>query len=292
MDNPNFIFNDPKKFAVLNRGIYQIPGSPWAKPASTPSSHPTHSLPIASVALTISFVVAVGWVLFLFIMAMSNYSMVGRVIIEMILAMLAFFGLFWNLYFTVPSIFKCFIPSKAFRTNTKYCSMIPEEKPAQADWLDCSIQVPVYKESLQEVLIPTLNTCVASHDYCQWTTGANCNIVICDNAIMALLKNNFAAAEMLWEMIKLTKGRFFELSQLLQKVPCLSRCHLKGLSSCSVYKVFHQMLFYYHYDIGFVARSTFDCRRKFKKASNLNSNQLSWRAGQLVDDGSISTCDT
>lgn len=203
---------------------------------------------------------------------------------EILLSILSFFGLFWNSYFTVSSIFKCFIPAKAFQTNTKYCSVIPEKKPKNEAWLDVTIQIPVYKESLQEVMMPTLKSClVARNDYIRKSEGARCNIVICDDGMMAYLKNNFAAAEMLWETIEATKGKYFKLSQLLQKVPKPSRRHLKGLSSHSVYEVFHRMLFYYHYKIGFVARSTWDRRGKFKKASNLNSHlRLVWGAEQIA----------
>ena len=287
-ENPNKIFNDPKNDAVLTEGVHQIPGSPWAKPAVTPSNRPTDPLPIASLASTVAFILAAGYVIFLFIMAVWDYSSVGQVIVEILLAFISFFGLFWNSYFTVSSIFKCFIPAKAFRTNTKYCSMIPEEKPPNARWLDCTIQIPVYKESLQEVLIPTLKSCIVSRDCYRRTTGADCNICICDDGMMALLKNNFAAAEMLWETIEGTRGRVFKLSQLLQQVPRPSRRHLKGLSSRAVYEVFHRMLFYYHYDISFVARSTYDRRGKFKKASNLNSHlRLAWGAQQLAEAENI-----
>jgi len=288
-ENPDRMYNDPKKNAVLDEGVHQIPGSPWAKPANKPSSRPSEPLPIATLASSISFGLALGCVVALFVLAIWNYNSIGRVIVESFLAILSFFGLFWNSYFTVSSICKCFIPAKAFRTNTKYCSMIPEEKPAGDNWLDCTIQIPVYKESLQEVLMPTLKSCILSRDYYNRSTGAKCNIVICDDGMMALLKNNFAAAEMLWETIEVTRGRVFKLSQLLQKVPRPSRRHLKGLSSRSVYEVFHRMLFYYHYDIGFVARSTWDRRGKFKKASNLNSHlRLVWGAQQTAQSEGVS----
>lgn len=132
-------------------------------------------------------------------------------------------------------------------------------------------------------MMPTLKSCLKSRDHYIRNSGARCNIVICDDGMMAFLKNNFAAAEMLWETIEATKGKYFKLSQLLQKVPKPSRRHLKGLSSHNVYEVFHRMLFYYHYNIGFVARSTWDRRGKFKKASNLNSHlRLFWGAEQLA----------
>jgi cellulose synthase/poly-beta-1,6-N-acetylglucosamine synthase-like glycosyltransferase len=274
----------------LNEAVHQIAGSPWAKPASNPTTRPTDPLAIAKYASSLAFALTLGWVIYLLFSAIWDYTTIGKVIAEIILAILSFFGLFWNSYFTVSSIFKCFIPAKAFQTNTKYCSVVPEKKPKNEAWLDVTIQIPVYKESLQEVMMPTLKSClVARNDYIRKSEGARCNIVICDDGMMAYLKNNFAAAEMLWETIEATKGKYFKLSQLLQKVPKPSRRHLKGLSSQSVYEVFHRMLFYYHYKIGFVARSTWDRRGKFKKASNLNSHlRLVWGAEQIAASENMS----
>ena len=283
-ESPNErIYHDPAA-AILNNDVHQIPGSPWAKPAFRPSTRPNEPLGIAKYASLVAFTVTIGWIGFLFVSAVWNYSSVGRIIVEIFLAILSFFGLFWNAYFVTASVFKCFIPSKAFRTNTKYCSMIPEEKNPRDAWLNATIQIPVYKESLQEVLMPTLKSCMKSRDYYKRKTGAQCNIVVCDDGMMAYLKDNFAAAEMLWETIEATQGKVFKLSKLLQQVPRPSRRHLKGLRSHSIYEVFHRMLFYYHFNIGFVARSTIDRRGKFKKASNLNSHlRLSWGAEQIAD---------
>lgn len=137
--------------------------------------------------------------------------------------------------------------------------------------------------------MPTLKSCMAAREHYEKTTGARCNIVITDDGMMAYMKNNFAACEMLFETIQSTKGRVFKLSHLLNKVPRPSRRHLKGLSSRNVYEVFHRMLFYYHYNIGFVARSTWDRRGKFKKASNLNSHlRLVWGAEQLAGAENVS----
>jgi cellulose synthase/poly-beta-1,6-N-acetylglucosamine synthase-like glycosyltransferase len=80
-----------------------------------------------------------------------------------------------------------------------------------------------------------------------------------------------------------------KLSQLLKRVPRASRRHLKGLRSKNVYEVFHRMIFFYHYKIGFVARSTVDRRGKFKKASNLNSHLRlalgAWQLSQNKEEG-------
>jgi Glycosyl transferase family group 2 len=184
-------------------------------------------------------------------------------------------------------VLKCFIPKQAFKTNTKYCSIIPESKDPRDEWLDVTIQIPIYRESLVQTLMPTLRSCVTARmEYEKETKySAHCNIVVCDDGMMVMLRDNFAAAEMLWQQIVTTHGRVLKLSKLLATVPRASRSHLKGLRSRDVYEVFHRMLYYYHYDIGFVARSTLDRRGKFKKASNLNSHlRLALGAQQRVQE--------
>lgn len=210
---------------------------------------------------------------------------VGRTIVECILAVITFFGIFWNTYFTASSIMKCFIPSKAFKTNGKYFSCIPEKKHPDDDWLDVTIQIPVYKESLVEVLRPTLKSCMAARDHYETKSGAQCNIVVCDDGMMAYLKNNFAAAEMLWDNVEQTQARVSDINVLLKRVPRVARLHLRGLDSKSIVEVFNRMLFYYRHNIGWVARSTIDRRGKFKKASNINTHlRLVFGARQMSEE--------
>lgn len=285
-------FNNPNR-RLLDNDASLIPGSPFSKPPNKPSNRPSEPLAIAKYTSVIASMVTIGWIAYMIFSAVWNYSSAGRILAEIILALLSFFGLAWNSYFIVASIFKCFIPAKAFKSNTKYCSIIPEAASSSAHWLDITIQIPVYKESLKEVLMPTLQSCMKARDYYLKNTAkmqqqTRCNIVVCDDGMMALLRDNFAAAEMLWENIVETQGRIIRLRQLLKKVPRASRRHLKGLRSKDVYEVFHRMIFYYHFDIGFVARSTVDRRGKFKKASNLNSHlRLSLGAAQLSVDQNI-----
>jgi len=278
-------FSNPNK-RLLDQDASLIPGSPFSKPANRASLRPAEPLAIAKYASTLAFFLTFGWVVGLIFVAASTNTTITRLVIEIILALLSFMGLFWNSYFTIASIFKCFIPAAAFKTNTKYCSIIPERKSEADQWLEVTIQIPVYKESLLEVLMPTLKSCQASRDYYQRKSGGGrCNIVVCDDGMMNFLKDNFAAAEMLWETICQSKGRILKLGKLIKSVPRASRRHLKGLRSKHVYEVFHRMLYYYHYDIGFVARSTIDRRGKFKKASNLNTHlRLALGAAQLQAD--------
>lgn len=84
-ENPNRIFFDAKKEAVLNQGVHEIPGSPWAKPANRPSSRPTEPLALARWASALALGLAVGFCIYIFVNAIWNYSSVGRVIIEIFL---------------------------------------------------------------------------------------------------------------------------------------------------------------------------------------------------------------
>ena len=105
-ENPNRVYSDPSRTGVLNDAVHQIAGSPWAKPAYNPSNRPTDPLPIAKYTSGIALTLTLGLVIFLLVASIYNYTSVGRIIVEVVLAILSFFGLFWNSYFTVSSIFK------------------------------------------------------------------------------------------------------------------------------------------------------------------------------------------
>lgn len=286
-ENPNRLYYDPVKIssaAALDDGVHNIPGSPWAKPAVRPNSRPKETLPVAKFVATFAVILSILWITAIILFAVWNFNNLGRMIGEIILGVTCFFGLFWNSYYTTTSIFKCMVPGRAIQTNTKYSSVIPEEKSPFDKWLTVTIQIPVFKEPVHHVILPTLESCIKARDHYIRSTGTECNIVVCDDGMMVFLKNNFAAAEMLWETIVQSKGRILKLSRLLRSVPRPSRMHLKGLQSRSVYEVFHRMLFYYHFRIGFVARSTWDRPGKAKRASNLNSHmRLVWGAKQKED---------
>jgi hypothetical protein len=106
IENPNRVYSDPTRTGVLNDAVHQIAGSPWAKPGYYPSNRPTDPLPIAKYASSIALILTLGLVIFLLSMSIYNYTSIARIIVEVILSILSFFGLFWNSYFTVSMIFK------------------------------------------------------------------------------------------------------------------------------------------------------------------------------------------
>lgn len=101
LTTPRF-FNNPHNRRLFDTDASLIPGSPFSKPSIRPSNRPRESLRIARYASMLSFLCTVGTVIFMLFNAIHTYeSNVGRIIIEMILSLLAFFGIFWNIYFTI-----------------------------------------------------------------------------------------------------------------------------------------------------------------------------------------------
>jgi hypothetical protein len=94
-------FNNPNQ-RLLDVDASHIPGSPFSKPAIRPSNRPREPLPIARYASSLSFLGTFATVAFLFFTAIDTYAdNIGRIIVELILSLLLFFGLFWNIYLTV-----------------------------------------------------------------------------------------------------------------------------------------------------------------------------------------------
>lgn len=265
------VFDNPNQ-RLLDRDASLIPGSPFSKPMNRSSSRPSDAMSIARVTANVSFLATLAAVGFLVYISVTNFESSGRITLSSFLSIISFFGMFWSFYVIVSVFLQCFIPAKAFKTNTKFCSIIPETKAPTALWVDVTIQIPVDHEPLQEVLVPTLKSCVLARAHYTRNTEAQCNIVVCDDGLMTLLRDNFAAAELLWENICRTKGRTIRLSNLLKGLSRPVRKHLKGLRSKAVHEAFLRLLFYYHYKIGFVARSALGRHGKSRTESNLNSH--------------------
>jgi cellulose synthase/poly-beta-1,6-N-acetylglucosamine synthase-like glycosyltransferase len=197
-----------------------------------------------------------------------------------------FMGVLWNTYFTTNSILKMFIPSRCFRENGAYYSVVPEEKHPDDDWASVTIQIPVYLESFVEVIKVTLKSCMESADYYREQTGGKVNIVVCDDGIMALLQNSFEIAHLLWAMI--SSGKYHPTIEVIRKSlaeVAWARVKSENIKEENLEEVIRRLLFYFKHDIGFVARSTLNRRGKFKKASNLNTHlRIAFGARDIQDE--------
>ena len=197
-----------------------------------------------------------------------------------------FLGVLWNTYFTTNSILKMFIPSRSFRENGAYYSVVPEEKHPDDHWASVTIQIPVYLESFVDVIKVTLKSCMESADYYKEHTSGKVNIVVCDDGIMALLQNSFEIAHLLWAMI--SSGNYHPTIEGIRKsLPKASwtRIRSEKIKEGYLEEVIRRLLFYFKHDIGFVARSTLNRRGKFKKASNLNTHlRIAFGAREIQDE--------
>lgn len=210
------------------------------------------------------------------------------VLLQVTVGIISFFGFLWNAYSFASSIVKCFMPTRAFQTNTRYCSILPEAKDPSKDWPHVTIQATVYKESFSEVIGPTLESLIASRNQYIHLTDARCNVVVCDDAIMDYLDNDFAAATVLWDAVQ-ESGDIRRLSDVLRSIPKEQLLALKNVPWDLLYKVYQRMAYYNYYNLGFVARSTLNRRGRFKKAGNMNTHlRLAFGADQLSKTMNIS----
>ena len=91
-------FANPHK-RLLDTDASLIPGSPFSKPPNRRSNRPAEPLSIAKYASTVAFLITVAWVVFLLMVPFWKKLSVGRIIVEMILALLSFFGMCYKQYY-------------------------------------------------------------------------------------------------------------------------------------------------------------------------------------------------
>ena len=123
VEKVNYFIN-PNAPGLLDNDASAIPGSPFSKPGNKRSTRPAEPLGLAKVASVIAFIVTAGWIAGLIFLATFNYNNIGRIVVEILLALIAFLGLFWNTYFVVSSICKCFIPGKFWLKESSVASWL------------------------------------------------------------------------------------------------------------------------------------------------------------------------
>ena len=92
--------------------------------------------------------------------------------------------LHYKLQHIVIGIYKLFMDLNTFKTNSKYYSGL--EIPdcfITTSYPNITIQLPVYKEDLNNTIIPTLNNAIIQAERYIKETGADCNIIVCDDGL-------------------------------------------------------------------------------------------------------------
>lgn len=96
---------------------------------------------------------------------------------------LDFGWLHYKLQNIIIGIYKLFMEMKIFRSNNKYYSglEIPDSFLVNKSFPNITIQLPIYKEDLENTIVPTIMSAIEQANRYKKETSSNCNIIVCDD---------------------------------------------------------------------------------------------------------------
>ena len=91
--------------------------------------------------------------------------------------------LHYKLQHVIMGGYKLFMDLKIFKSNNKYYSglEIPDSFVSNRQYPNITIQLPVYKEDLENTIFPTIMSAIQEADRYKRETDCNCNIIVCDD---------------------------------------------------------------------------------------------------------------
>ena len=107
-----------------------------------------------------------------------------------IVFMLDVFWLYYKLQHIIIGIYKIFMDLDIIRSNSKYYSglEIPDIFITHLSFPNITIQLPVYKENLENTIKPTIISAMEQSKRYQLETGSICNIIVCDDGYNLITK--------------------------------------------------------------------------------------------------------
>ena len=119
----------------------------------------------------------------------TTYRFVGvfsivNYIFMFLFVLLNFGWLYYKLQHVIIGGYKIFFMDLSiFKTNSKYYSglEIPDIMVSHMDYPDITIQMPVYKENLENTIKPTIMSAIVQAKRYALETGSICNIIVCDD---------------------------------------------------------------------------------------------------------------
>jgi hypothetical protein len=99
--------------------------------------------------------------------------------------------LYYKLQHIVIGIYKLFMDLSIFKTNSKYYSglEIPDSFFNNIVYPNITIQLPVYKEDLENTIKPTIISAIIQSKRYLLETGSKCNIIVCDDGFNIINDN-------------------------------------------------------------------------------------------------------
>ena len=103
--------------------------------------------------------------------------------------------LHYKLQHVIMGGYKIFMNFNVFRTNSKYYSgiEIPDSFLQHKSYPNITIQIPLYKEDLENTIQPTIFSAIEQAKRYTLETGSICNIIVCDDGLnlISTLENPF-----------------------------------------------------------------------------------------------------
>ena len=122
-----------------------------------------------------------------FLHAFSTPLEIIQFVFIIIFFILNVFWLYYKLQHIIIGVYKIFMDLKIVRSNSKYYSglEIPDTF-INIPFPQITIQLPVYKESLENTIKPTLISAIKQSKRYTLETGAVCNIIVCDDGLQLI----------------------------------------------------------------------------------------------------------
>lgn len=113
----------------------------------------------------------------------TTFNIINYIFI-FLFAILDFSWLYYKLQHLIIGGYKVFFMDLSiFKTNSKYYSglEIPDLLVKNVEYPDITIQLPVYKENLENTIQPTIMSAIIESKRYSLETGSSCNIIVCDD---------------------------------------------------------------------------------------------------------------
>lgn len=138
---------------------------------------------------------------------LTNYNLyhIVQFIIFVVFWVLILFWLNYKLHNILLAAYRLVVDLNVVKRNDKYYSgvEIPDIYMQDNEYPHVTIQVPVYKENLENTIKPTLLNCVREARRYMMETGAYCNIIVCDDGYNVVTDEERAARMSFYEEYKI-----------------------------------------------------------------------------------------
>ena len=121
-------------------------------------------------------------------MNFDSFLKIVNFIFIILFLILNIFWLYYKLQHIIIGTYKIFMDLNIIQSNGKYYSgiEIPDSFINENSYPDITIKLPVYKESLENTIKPTIFSALIESERYRLETGKMCNIIVCDDGLFLI----------------------------------------------------------------------------------------------------------